>query len=100
MSKSEQEIVCRKCHEEVPMSSECPYCGTSVRSDRTMIAAILVGVVIVGASLFNIGELLFFAVIGVVIIAAAGYLLYEKRQRIEEATTDAEDLFGSSEEAD
>lgn len=99
MSKSEKEIVCRSCHEEVPVDRECPYCGTSVRNDRPLVAAIVVGVLMVGASLFDLGQLLFFLVVGVAVIAAAGYLLYDKRRRIDEATTTEEDLFGSSDES-
>lgn len=99
MSKSEQEIVCRSCHEQVPVDRECPYCGTSVRNDRPLIAAIVIGVLMVGASLFDLGQLLFFLVVGLAVIAGAGYLLYDKRRRINEATTTEEDLFGSDDEA-
>lgn len=99
MSKSEQEIVCRNCHEDVPVDRECPYCGTSVRSDRPLIAAIVVGVLMVGASLFDLGQLVFFLVIGLAVIGAAGYLLYDKRKRIDEATTTEEDLFESTDES-
>lgn len=98
MSRSERRIVCRGCGEEVPASDNCPYCGESTRSDRTLYAVIAVGVVIVGASLLDIGNLLFFAAIGVALVAMAGYMLYDKRKRIDEATADEEDLFDSSED--
>lgn len=98
MSKGEREIVCRGCHEKIPVGNNCPYCGTSVRSDRTLVIAIAIGLLVVGASLFDVSGLLFFAVIGLAIVGGAGYLLYDKRRRIDEATEEEEDLFGTTEE--
>lgn len=98
MSRSERQIVCRGCGEEVPANDNCPYCGESTRNDRTLYAAMAVGLVILGASLLDISGLIFFAAIGLVITAMAGYMLYDKRKRIDEATADEEDLFDNSEE--
>jgi len=87
MSSEGQLIVCRRCNETIPLEeSSCPHCGTTVRGNGPYIGAILFGLVLVAASLFSLGELLSFAVLGVSIVAIAGYLFYNKRQRIQQAS--------------
>lgn len=86
MSNSEQGIVCRRCREVVPVTGgNCPHCGASIRRNWPLVAVLLVGLVLVVTSLFAPSELLFFGGLGLLGVAIAGYLLYDKRKRIEEA---------------
>lgn len=86
MSQGEQtKMACRRCGEPIPVQSEnCPHCGTSTRGRNGPIIAFVAGIVMAAASLFNLGDLLFFGVIGVIMAAFAGYLLYDRRERIRE----------------
>ena len=87
MSAEGQLIVCRRCNEAISLEQgSCPHCGTSIRGTVTYIGAILFGVVLAAASLFNPAELLAFGVLGVLVAGSAGYLFYNKRQRIEQAS--------------
>lgn len=83
MGVAEETIECRKCKESIPLEGEsCPHCGTGIRSTGKLIGAALVGAIIALTSFWNIGQLWFFALIGVGIVAAAGVLYYDKRQRM------------------
>lgn len=64
----------------------CPHCGASIRGNWALVAILLVGVVLVVTSLFALDELLFFGVLGLLGVAISGYLLYDKRNRIREAS--------------
>lgn len=101
MSQQEQLIVCRRCSEAIPLeSSNCPHCGVSIRSTKYMIAAIVVGALILGASLTNISELTIFALLGVALVVVGGYFLYDRRRRRKEAMRAEEGLeksFGTTE---
>lgn len=87
MSLSGQRIVCRNCKETISTEEgNCPHCGASIRSNWAYIAGIVFGLLLMGATVFNPGDLLFYGVIGLLIAGSAAYLLYEKRQRIHRAT--------------
>lgn len=91
MSNREQAIVCRRCREEIPVGGgNCPHCGESIRSKWSLVAVLLFGLVLMVVSLFALSELLFFGVIGLLSAAVAGYLLSDRRTRIQEAS-DGED---------
>lgn len=86
-----QLIICRRCSETVPLEEEsCPHCGTSIRGNLAYIAAIILGFAFLGTSLLNPGRLLVFGLLGLLIGVGAGYLFYNKRQRISEASTETE----------
>ena len=85
MSAQGQRIICRNCKETIATDSgNCPHCGTSVRGDLPYLAGVVLGIVILVAGL--IGALYTFSVVGVLIALGAGYVLYEKRQRVQRAS--------------
>lgn len=84
MSDDSEEIICRQCNETFPVSEDdCPTCGTSVRDDRKLGAVIAIGFVIAALSVYA-GQIAL-TVIAVLFTVAMGYLLYDKRTRIERA---------------
>lgn len=86
MSGRGERIVCRNCKETIAVEDEhCPHCGTSIRSNLAYIVAIAFGLVLAGSALFSPGNLLAYGVLGLLLAVGAGYVLYEKRQRIERA---------------
>lgn len=86
MSGDESLIVCRRCRETIRVEDEkCPNCGTSIRSTGYLVAGLGLGLVLAAASLTNLGDLAFFGAVGLVIAGVTGYLLYEKRQRMQRA---------------
>lgn len=90
MSAKGQQIVCRKCNETISTDGgHCPRCGTSIRNNAAYLVGVLLGVVLVGAAVFAPGSLLIYGVLGAVVALSSGYLLYEKRQRIEQASGQA-----------
>jgi len=97
MSDSERAIVCRRCREDVPLASgSCPHCGASIRRSGPLVAVGLFGFVLAVASLFALSELLFFGVVGLLCVAITGYLLYDKRRRIREATDREMDVLSAT----
>ena len=84
MIGSGSEIVCRRCEERIPRNIEkCPHCGASLRKTKGPMAAVVIGVIIFLSSLLSIGDLWPYALFGAVIAGGAGYLLWEKRNRIQ-----------------
>lgn len=84
MSAGERQIECRKCKEQISLEAEnCPHCGTSIRSLVPSIAAIVLGLVVAGASLMNVGTLWFYGLIGVAMAVIGAYLIYDRQQRIQ-----------------
>lgn len=101
MSSGEREIVCRRCQESIPLEEDnCPHCGASVRNRGRMYAAVVLGLLIAGTSLFQIGTLWFFGLIGLALAAVGGYLLYDRRQRIQQAVREAGGVVGVTGESD
>lgn len=92
MSSSEKQITCRGCGEAIPADSDnCHHCGTSVRGNTGAILALVVGGILFIASIANLvvngdTDLLLFGLVGLLVAAIGGYVVYEKRQRISEAT--------------
>lgn len=87
MSAEGQLIVCRRCNETVSLGEgSCPHCGTSIRGNAPYLGGIALGVVLFGTSLLNLGELLAFSILGLLIAATAGYLFHNKRRRIKQAS--------------
>lgn len=97
MSSEESTIVCRRCNETFRVEDEnCPNCGKAVRSTAYLAGGFVLGVVIAVASLFDPGQLAFFGVFGLAIAVTTGYLLYNKRNRIDQTTDsegDVDDIF-------
>ena len=101
MSQGEQEIVCRRCREQIPATAgNCPQCGASIRKSGTLIAVAGFGLVLAVAAAFRPSDILFFGLVGLALIGMSGYLLYDKRQRINEASEDQEDVIGTVAETD
>jgi len=95
MSGGEQEIVCRRCQERIPAEGEnCPECGASIRSNTAPVAAVGIGVLLLIAAGFNVSELWFFGLLGLVIAGVGGYLLYDKRRRLREAAVESQGIAG------
>ncbi|MCU4742422.1 hypothetical protein OB955_12335 [Halobacteria archaeon AArc-m2/3/4] len=87
MGAKETQIVCRNCKETIDVeNSACPHCGTSLRGQVPYYVAIALGVLLIGATVLNPDDLLAFGVVGVVAIAIGGFFIYEKRQRLEQAS--------------
>lgn len=86
MSGEESKILCRRCNEVIRVEDEsCPNCGKSVRSTTALAVGLALGLIIAAASLSNPGELAVFGVFGLAIAVTTGYLLYNKRQRKQQA---------------
>lgn len=87
MSDGEQTIVCRRCRETVPATGgNCPHCGASIRGNWGLVGVLLVGLVLVVTAVLAPAKLLFFGGIGLLAVGIAGYLLYDKRNRIRAAS--------------
>lgn len=92
MSSSEKQITCRGCEERIPADADnCPHCGTSVRSNTGPLIAIVFGSVLFLAAIADLvlnqeTRILIYGVVGLIVAAIGGYVIYEKRQRISEAT--------------
>lgn len=86
MSSESQLIICRRCHEAIPTENgSCPHCGAGIRSTVAFGSAVMFGVLLIGATIFSPGTLYAFGILGLLVAASAGYLLYDKRQRIQRA---------------
>lgn len=95
MSSSENQIICRKCKESISQdNSSCPNCGTSLRGTLPYVVGIAFGVVLVVTALLNLDSLLAYGVVGLLMAASSGYMLYEKRQRIAEAAAESQTFQG------
>ena len=93
MSEEGELIVCRKCKETIVMAEgTCHHCGTDVKSDLPYILGVIVGLLLVVVTPFNLDELIFFGVLGLLLAVICGYMLYEKRQRISQAGAQQESL--------
>jgi len=87
-SNTDGVIVCRRCGETVRMDTgSCPHCGASVRSRVGPIAALIVGLVIMGSSALDIGTLWAFGLVGFVVAFGGAYFLYDRRRRIKRASS-------------
>lgn len=87
MAGREEQIVCRRCGEEFPTADEnCPHCGTPVRGYRGPFALIVLGVILVGASIPSFSSMIPYILIGLALAVIGGYVIYDKRSRINEAT--------------
>ncbi|MFB6218371.1 MAG: zinc ribbon domain-containing protein [Halobacteriaceae archaeon] len=92
MSSSEKQITCRGCDESIPADADnCPHCGTGVRSNTGPIIAVVFGAILFAAAIADLvlnqeTRILIYGVVGLVVAAIGGYVIYEKRQRISEAT--------------
>ena len=84
MSGSSQTIECRRCREYIPTESgSCPECGASIRDSTKLVGVVLFGAILVIASLIDIAGLWFFGAIGLVLAVISGYLLWDKRNRLQ-----------------
>lgn len=95
MSADGNRIVCRKCGESISLdNSNCPNCGTSIRSPIPYAIAIAFGVVLIGAAAMNLDDLLAYGVVGLIVVVTGGYFIYERRQRIAEASAETQTFEG------
>jgi len=86
MSAGDQQIICRRCNETISRNVDsCPHCGAEIRSRRAPIAALVIGLLVVGSTLLDVGELWPYTVIGLVVAFGGGYFLYDRRRRIRDA---------------
>lgn len=87
MSSDSQLIICRRCHEAIPTEEgSCPHCGAGIRSTVAFGSAVVFGLLLIGASLLNLESLLAFGILGLLVAVGSGYLLYDKRQRVQRAS--------------
>lgn len=95
MSADGNRIICRKCQESISLDNEsCPNCGTGIRRTLPYAVGLVLGVLLVGAGAVDIVSpdnkgLVIYGVLGLFVAASSGYMIYEKRQRIAEAASDA-----------
>lgn len=101
MSETEGQIKCRRCQETISLNvGNCPHCGQSIRSDVGPMVAIVLGVLLVIGAALNISELLIFGLVGLALAALGGYVLYDKRKRISEASGEAQTEFSIGEKVE
>jgi len=85
MSADGNKIVCRRCDETFPRDAEsCPNCGKEVRSNTPYVVGAVIGLLLVVAAVVARGELIAFGVLGGIVAASCGYMIYTKRARIVE----------------
>lgn len=101
MSEDGSSIVCRRCGETIPLDAgNCPHCGQSIRGNAGPLAGLGLGLVLIVAAALSPGQLLAFGVLGLLLAAAGGYLLYDKRQRMQAAVGRDVDAGESDEEGE
>lgn len=89
MSGSERRIICRRCMETIDLDLDgCPHCGAGIRGRRGYLAALVLGLVIAGATVFDIGSLWPYTLVGVLLAFGGGYLIWDRRQRISRASVE------------
>lgn len=87
MSADDKRIICRRCGENVSMTvGNCPQCGAEIRGRRGPLGALVIGLIIVVASVLDLGQLWVFGLLGLLLAFGGGYFLYDRRNRIQEAT--------------
>lgn len=81
MSSPEKQLECRSCGEWIAADTDnCPNCGESTIGSGPYIA-VAFGVVLFLASLAQVGQLWFFSLLGLALIVAGGWILYDRRER-------------------
>lgn len=84
MSNDSEEIICRQCNETFRLAEgDCPKCGTNVRDERKLGAVVVAGLVVVALAVYAQQYVL--TAVALLFTGAIGYLIYEKRNRIERA---------------
>lgn len=85
MSAGSQRIVCRRCKETITVDDgTCPHCGAKVRGILPFVLAVVFGVILLGTTVLNT-ELVAFGIVGLFLVLAGGFMLYNRRQRIRQA---------------
>lgn len=80
---SGKQVECRSCGTEYPFeAANCPECGTEIRGWKGPVAALVLGGLIAGFSLFDITTNWLFFLFGVLLVVAGGLLLRERRSAI------------------
>lgn len=86
MSTRDRQIICRRCNEAISRDVDsCPHCGADIRRRRGPIAAIVIGLLIAGATVFDIGELWPYTALGLIVAFGGAYFLYDQWHRIRDA---------------
>ena len=98
MSEAEREIVCRQCRRVIPFApgEGCPHCGRSMRDRLRWGFVILVGAIL---AVFSVaGGLPAFALLGLFLMGVGGLVLWDQRQRIQQAAEQEEEPAEPAEE--
>ena len=86
MSQDGSSIVCRRCGETIPLEGgSCPHCGKDIRKITGPAIAIFLGALLVGSAILGGSSLYVFGAVGLVMAASGGYILYDRRTRMQEA---------------
>lgn len=88
MSAGNDEIVCRRCREEIPTEVEnCPHCGAGKVDRRYHVVGIVVGLGLFLGSLTEFGRLWMFGLIGFIVAFGGAYFIWDHRRRLERASS-------------
>lgn len=92
MSSEASAIACRRCGETFQIEAEsCPHCGASIRSTTKLAAVGVIGALMAVVSVFQIGSLWVFGLLGLAMAGISGYLIYKKRERMQTTTAGVPD---------
>lgn len=82
MSGGDKIIVCRRCDEVISTELDgCPHCGASIQGRKIPLGALIVGLVLMGASAMSINQLLPYFVLGAIIAFGGAYFLWDRYKR-------------------
>lgn len=86
MSGGDKIIVCRRCGEVISTDLKgCPHCGASIQGLKIPTGAVIVGVVMMAASITRINELLPYLLLGLLITIGGAYFIYDRYSRRRQA---------------
>lgn len=82
MSGGDKVIECRRCGEIISTDLEgCPHCGASIQGLKIPLGAVIVGVVMMAASITDINRLIPYLALGFLITLGGAYFLYDRYSR-------------------
>lgn len=100
MSSDGNRIICRQCRESISLDNEsCPNCGKSIRRTGPYVVGVVLGGILALAGVYsvispNVSGLLVYGVLGLLVAGSSAYMIYEKRQRIREASIGSQGFEG------
>ncbi|WP_436927526.1 hypothetical protein [Halosimplex amylolyticum] len=87
MSEQGSSIVCRRCDETFPSDLDnCPHCGKSQWGTLGPIVGVALGAVLAIGAIIAGQQAYAFGVVGIAIAGIGSYILYDRRQRLQQAT--------------